>query len=287
MTPDQLDELRAALREDVRREVAAAGWSGTHTPKLNAAVAALQGELPTFTLDDQRTVEVETKGDKPNYSYKYVTLGKVIEAVNPLMAKHGLSFTAWPGYADPGDGKLTLCLTYTLAHASGEERTGIMPIRYEGGLQQLGGAITYIRRYVLASVLNIAVEQDDDAMSAMIDDGASGGVRAAASGRATRKAPARSTRQANAATAAELPGGDPVAADDAVIERRRMRNRMFGKLDEYGVSKDREPRLAWLSTRVGRQLASSNDMTDDEIQDVIDNPPPQDDGTTEGEPDAG
>jgi hypothetical protein len=257
-------ELRASIEAEMRR-----------TPELNKALFALQGELPMFGVDDQRTVEVETKGDKPNYSYRYVTLATIIDKVGPLLAKHGLSFTAFPTYADPGDGKVGLVLSYTLAHTSGEERSGLFPLKHEGSIQSLGSAITYARRYCFAAVLGIAAEQDDDGMAAMLNDEQDTGVRAQARG-TTRRAPARSNRapaRPTPSAAEALPGGNPVTGEGDVPPRP-MLNHMFGVLGEQstldGNQPSREERLRGISDIVGREITSSNDMTRDEVQKVID-----------------
>lgn len=248
-----------------------ANWTGDltgrRTPNLNAALSAFQGEIKSFAPEDQRTVLVETKGDKPNYSYKYATLATLLDRAGPLMAKNGLSFSSMPTYADPGDGKVTLCLSYTLAHSSGEERSGLCPIKHEGSIQSLGGVITYLRRYCQAAALGIAAEMDDDGMMAMAEDGQDpGGVKARASGgRTTRPPAARSNRAATPTAADALPATVPAA----------MKNHMFGLLGKVvpkqaDAGADRDVRLGWVSGAVGRVVVSSNDLTREEVQRVID-----------------
>src|SRR5215207_8738807 len=106
------------------------------TPHLAAALAKVQAELPILERD--RTVEIQQKGGG-SYSYSYVTLATLSAAVLPLLAKHGLSFTASPGTG--ADGKMSL--RYYLLHESGEVLTGEFPISGEGGIQMIGGRITY------------------------------------------------------------------------------------------------------------------------------------------------
>jgi hypothetical protein len=278
---------------DVEELTRFARWAATGhpspTPRLNAALSAFQGELPTFTPEDQRLVKIDTNPDpKKHYSYSYVTLAKILDKVGPLMAKHGLSFSSMPTYADPGDGKVALCLVYTLAHASGEQRSGVFPLKHEGSIQSLGGVITYARRYCQGAALGIAAEQDDDAMAAMIDSGSEpASVRAPSR---SRQAPARTNRPAaRAATPAAadaLPGGDPAADVDPEIRNRRLRNHMFATLTEAKVPTDRDGRLTWLSDAIGRELTTSGDMTEAEIQTAVDKAKAEIDGST-GEEDAG
>jgi hypothetical protein len=119
------------------------------TPELNKALAAVQAELPHVT-----------KGEKANtgtYTYEYADLTAVSAAVLPLLGKHGLAFTAWPTL---DDGQFVLA--YTLTHSSGEERTGTYPLPDKGTPQQLGGHITYARRYALCAVTGVAPGGDDN-----------------------------------------------------------------------------------------------------------------------------
>jgi hypothetical protein len=286
--PDQ-EEL------DVLRRFAkwTGGLVGNMTPRLNKALAAVQAELPTFGTEDQRRVDVEHK-DGTSHSYRYVTLGKVIEQTSPILAKQGLSFRSMPGYGDPGDGKIGMVLRYTLAHESGEQIDGVFPLSSgDKGIQGMGSAITYARRYCLAALLNIAVEQDDDGMAAMLNaDGEQGSVKAPSR---SRQAPARSNRPAaRAATPAAadaLPGGDP-AADTSDKPPRPMLNHMFGLLGKVVVvpgdaANIRDARLKWVSEVVGRDVDSSNDLTRAEAQMVIDKAEPIAEalaGLADGEP---
>lgn len=256
------------------------------TPDLNAALSKLQGELPTFTDDQQREVTVEHK-DKTSHSYKYVTLNTIMEVVGPLMAKNGLSFAAMPGYNDPGDGKIVLSLRYRLAHASGQEITGLFPLPGGDGsgtqgqrIQAMGSAISYARRYCLAAVLGIASEQDDDGKAAADLEAANG--QAAATVKRTRAAQAR-TEQAAANTERvrrRAAGEEPPA--DAEPPRQRDPNlpvangtlgHMFGLFNEIGYGKrdadSRAERMAITSALIGRPLSSSNEMTSGEAQGLI------------------
>lgn len=133
----------------------------TLTPALAAALAKVQAELPKLERDRTVTVKQKNGGE---YTYSYATLANVSEAVLPLLAKHGLSFAAMPGAG--ADGKMAV--RYHLMHESGEALTGEFPISGEGGIQMIGGRITYARRYCLAAVVGIAADEDDE--SRLVND---------------------------------------------------------------------------------------------------------------------
>jgi hypothetical protein len=130
--------------------------------ELAAALAKVQAELPSIAKDKTGKVEGVSKNGRPfSYEYKYADLDDVSAAVLPLLGKHGLAFTAWPTL---NDGQFVLA--YALLHESGEERTGIYPLPSSGTPQQVGGVITYARRYTLCAVTGVAPGEDTDAAGA-------------------------------------------------------------------------------------------------------------------------
>ena len=129
----------------------------TGTPNLNKALAAVQAALPKVSKDQEGKVSGEKDGRRYSYSYKYADLADLSDAVLPLLGKHGLAFSAFPGLNEAGK----FGLTYALLHESGEEKGGFYPIT-PGTPQQNGSAITYARRYCLGAATGIAPAEDDD-----------------------------------------------------------------------------------------------------------------------------
>jgi hypothetical protein len=123
------------------------------TENLASALAAFQLELPRL--------EKGSEADAGTYRYKYADLADVSLAVLPLLAKHGLSFSAKPTLDDGG----RFVLEYALRHVSGESDTGSYPLP-SGSPQQIGSAITYARRYTLSAMTGIAPDVDDDGKAA-------------------------------------------------------------------------------------------------------------------------
>jgi hypothetical protein len=92
---------------------------------------------------------------------KYADLATVLTAVTPVLSKHGLVVTQT---FSPFEGGCTLLRT-TLLHASGEAVTSDLPMPSTEGsrnaLHAFGAATTYLRRYALLAILNLAAEDDD------------------------------------------------------------------------------------------------------------------------------
>jgi hypothetical protein len=131
------------------------------TPNLNAALAAFQAELPRVTKGE--LANITRKDGTSGPKYKYADLADVAKVAMPILAKHGLAFTAMPAVQDGVFG-----LRCILRHASGEEDRGfyLLPSPATTAPQQVGSAITYARRYALCAATGIAPDGDDDDASA-------------------------------------------------------------------------------------------------------------------------
>lgn len=220
----------------------------TDTPALATALAKVQAALPTLERD--RTVEVAQKSGA-TYSFSYATLGNLSAAILPLLAQHGLSFTALPGTGP--DGKM--CLRYYLMHESGQALTGEFPISGDGGIQMIGGRITYARRYCLAAITGMAADEDDE--SRLSEDGAPRTAQRAPQRAAARPRQARPAAEpsADARTAQRrrpdptppLPGDEPA---DAMTEPQK-RALMAAYKD-----RSRDDRIAHAQGILGRDLDS-------------------------------
>ena len=162
---------------------------------LATALARVQRNLPHVG----KTKTAQVKSDKAHYSYKYADLADVASAILPLLGAEGLAFIAKPTF--DGD---RFVLAYSLTHGpSGEHQDGTYPLPdpLRSTPQQIGGAITYARRYCLSSVTGVAADEDDDGRAASVDKAAHPAQRAA-----------RQERKAERGVAAEDPwAGHPVA----------------------------------------------------------------------------
>lgn len=121
--------------------------------ELAKALSKAQSEFPK--------VEKNRTADKGKYKYKFADITDVIEAIKPVMEKHGLSFTQ--PYQILATGQQVL--ETQLLHTSGEKITSqlLMPDPSKMMPQEVGAVSTYFRRYALTSMLGIAADEDTDA----------------------------------------------------------------------------------------------------------------------------
>lgn len=115
--------------------------------KLSAAVVKANAAVSNALKDSQN----------PHYGSTFASLNSVLDAIKPVYATHGLTFVQLPGFED---GHATL--DTMLVHESGEwlAHTSGAPLQ-KPDPQGVGSAITYLRRYSLASLAGIGQEDDD------------------------------------------------------------------------------------------------------------------------------
>jgi len=123
--------------------------------QIATALAKAQGELENPTRD--RTAKIT--GDKP-YQYKYADLASVLDAIRPVLSKHGIAIVQPPVMVSQN----RLEVVTTLIHKSGEWIASSLGIDLtDKRPQSVGVAITYLRRYQAQAIAGVASEEDDDA----------------------------------------------------------------------------------------------------------------------------
>lgn len=111
-----------------------------------------QKTIQTQLLEFQKKVAVIKKDAKnPHFKNTYATLTQILSEVKPLLTECGVLLT------QPilnNEVHTTLCL-------GGDCITASIPLPTNLNPQQLGSAITYFRRYTLASLLALEIDDDD------------------------------------------------------------------------------------------------------------------------------
>ena len=114
---------------------------------LAAALAAAQSEMGHAALDSENSY----------FNSKYSSLSSVIDAAKPL-AKHGIAFIQHARPVEKGVGVETVFYGYGEAIGCGVVAVPLSKADAHG----VGSAMTYAKRYSLASACGIAADQDDD-----------------------------------------------------------------------------------------------------------------------------
>ena len=116
---------------------------------LAAALALAQLDISNPPLDRENTY----------FGSRYATLGACLNSVRGPLAKQGISIVQTVS-CDPG----SVGVTTTLIHSSGEwlASTIVQALGDKSTVQQLGSAVTYLRRYGLTAMTMVVGEADDD-----------------------------------------------------------------------------------------------------------------------------
>lgn len=119
--------------------------------EIAKALAAAQAAMGNAELDSEN----------PHFKSKYASLASIRDATVPILAKNGIAVTQTPSATESGN----LILTTRFSHSSGEWIEGSYPVAFDKP-QAMGSALTYAKRYSLASMCAISAEEDDDGNAA-------------------------------------------------------------------------------------------------------------------------
>lgn len=151
---DASPDPSAALLDDHPARGLVAPAAVAPTPRLQAALAKFQQQLPKLKYDSTARLSAGRE-------YRYASLHALLDAVVPALAKLGV--TTMQHLSHEG-GWVYVTTVLSLGEESQSCCLGA-PLE-RGGFHELGSAITYLKRYSLASMVGIAGEEDDDAHTA-------------------------------------------------------------------------------------------------------------------------
>ncbi|MGH8611852.1 MAG: ERF family protein [Gammaproteobacteria bacterium] len=121
----------------------------------NAAIAEARAEIPVILKTNAKT--------GAGGSYKYESLADIATIVDPILAKHGLSYR-YKSESNAELLKVSCVITHALGHSE-ENSLSAKPNKFGSSMndiQALGSAVTYLQRYTLKLALGIATSKDTD-----------------------------------------------------------------------------------------------------------------------------
>lgn len=99
--------------------------------------------------------KIKKSADNPFFKSKYAPLPDILEAIAEPLQTAGLTFAQFPD----GD-SLTTVLMHVESGEWMQASYAMHPVKSDP--QSVGSAITYARRYALAAILGLNVDEDDD-----------------------------------------------------------------------------------------------------------------------------
>jgi hypothetical protein len=113
--------------------------------------------ITALLLAEKEFKAVKKTSENPYFKSKYADLNEILDAVKPALNKNGLLITQLV----KNDAE-KISVETILFHNSGEYLNTESSFYIKGiDIQKVGGAITYLRRYALQAMLNLAAEDDD------------------------------------------------------------------------------------------------------------------------------
>lgn len=121
---------------------------------FDAAVSEAKAEITPIARDAEG-----------HNSKRYATFASIAKAVDPILARHGLSYRFRTAQTD------RISVTCVLAHRAGHsEESTLTGLPDKTGskndVQAIGSTLTYLQRYSLIQALGLAVATDDDGKAA-------------------------------------------------------------------------------------------------------------------------
>jgi hypothetical protein len=123
--------------------------TSAETKNITAALVAFHKEVGKIAKDAKN----------PFFKSAYASLSGILDAINEPLTNNGLAIVQFP----EGDNGLTT----RLSHVSGEWQEATYQMKpVKDDPQGRGSAITYQRRYAIAAILMLNIDDDDDANAA-------------------------------------------------------------------------------------------------------------------------
>lgn len=153
---DLEQELRAALPPAV-----CAHGTPKQMAALYCALAAAQGGFESIVKN--RSVKIEIKDDQRRkvgeYVFRYADLEEVTAKTRPALSKNGLATIQPIGHSAKGGTALFM----QLVHQDGGMLISEWPLASQANdIKALGAKISYLRRYLKTSMLDVAADDDLD-----------------------------------------------------------------------------------------------------------------------------
>ena len=137
--------------------------------ELFGALAKAQGQFKP--IEKNREVTIRPR-DKAAYSFRYADLQEILAKTMPALSANGLALIQTVEQAQAGS-----TLFCRLVHAAGGEISSSISLpspRDLGDPKAFGAAITYLRRYLVTSMLGVAADDDLDEDSTPAGEGPNG-----------------------------------------------------------------------------------------------------------------
>lgn len=154
-----MEQIEGQLAPKVTPPIVLEPWRSEDIGELCAALAKVQAEIKN--PQKTKTAKVKSKkGDGSSYSYNYADIADVLVEINKVAHKYGIAHSQiiMPSRSRPGK----MSIITMLMHASGQWLQSEYILQEADNNHDMGGNLTYGKRYVIAPMFGIASDEDTD-----------------------------------------------------------------------------------------------------------------------------
>lgn len=120
------------------------------SPDIWSAYISARNEFPKISKESQA------------YAGKYANLATILSAIEPILNKHGFQITNIITQSAEGATNLVTEIYHSPSTKTLPMKS-VIPINFKQEPQQIGSALTYLRRYALLTILNLCpIDKEDD-----------------------------------------------------------------------------------------------------------------------------
>lgn len=131
--------------------------------KIAPALAKSWAEIENPKHNKSVSVKLKSGGQ---YKFEYTDLNGIFDEAKRVFKENEIIIMQ-DAYTENVEGKLIISVYTMLLHSSGEWlQSNPLRMNANTSIQDMGGQITYLKRYSLSAMLGVATEKDDDANGA-------------------------------------------------------------------------------------------------------------------------
>ena len=216
---------------------------------IAASLALAQSEIEPAVFDS----------NNPDYNSRYASLASVMRACRNALSKNQIAVVQGSSVSEKN-----VVVNTMLIHASGDYIADDLSIPISQNTPQaIGSALTYGRRYGLASLVGIVCEEDDDAESAMPksdDNGGFDNVEYTAPKESVRQAPGKASTVKEVKTPRE-------SKSKRAIARAALIKEIFNTSNQLGMNITNLKEF--ISNLTGKSIAESGDLSDADLPFIL------------------
>lgn len=229
--------------------------------KLSEALAKAQGDMKPAGFD----------ATNPHFRSKYATLASIMESCRTALSQNQIAIVQGTSVVED-----RVIVTTMLIHASGEFISDQLSMNIiKDSPQAIGSAITYARRYSLASLAGVVSDEDDDAEAAMPRSQAKENAQKAAKpAQVTNLDEHKKTRVSNPKAESAEKGEKSPQKSDKVAEQTQKRvqkiRMLFNLSAKLGQTPEEMKAVIGNLIGIGRPIKESAEIKDSDIDTIID-----------------